>query len=146
MKTPLDSLKTMQINEVFTKEHIAKTFPMSLGILLRDMNIQINGGRVNLLYKADKLHKFMSDMEEVILTNKFDYLDNIVLELLDNYTILLGEKLEDIDIPEKDRTIFIDTCNNFKDRTWNDIFDDFLDAVYVVLKDATIAGRDIRFI
>jgi len=126
---------------------IINIFPLLLANCCRQSYIiNIKGSTQPLCYDWTKLMEFKNNLSIVIANENYDLLDNIILEFFKtyNYKILTKQSsylLFKIEFPKDAEDNFIETCNNFKDKQWDDILDDFLEALYIFLNTGTVHGQ-----
>ena len=148
-KVFIDSLKTYK-EPLYTKDKIASDFPFALANCCRSMKItNILGQPQGLLYDWTRLREFQVNLGIAIESEQYDYLDNIILEFFSeyNYKIITPDGkfvMFKIAFNEDAKNKFVDICNAFKGKEWNNILDDFLDSLYVFLNTITIHGENLE--
>ena len=134
-KETFNNLKCYRINSEEETSQFAQIFPIFLGNFFRLIHIKVLPiGVACLYYDPVKFLSFQTKLSYAILLHKYDDLDNIVLEFLDNYFCGTSH----IDLVEEERIKFINICNGFVGKHWNDILDSFVDALYDLLSTAMI--------
>jgi hypothetical protein len=142
-KKLFNGLKNYYINDD-NIESIAQAFPLVLGNLLRMMNVQVPPrSTVNLLFDRDKFLEFINNFGYAILNEDFDLFDNLIIEFISTYHYVILPYKYIIDLDEEQKIIFINLCNSFKGKKWNDILDIFVDGLYDLLSLSTVNGAEI---
>ena len=144
-KNTLEGLKNYKINENNMYD-IVKLFPLMLGNTLRMMYIFITpGSLINIAYTRESLMAFEIKFGYAMLMHKYDDLDNVLLDFLDSYHYgIPPDYLFHITFKDTARQHFINICNTFNGKTWNDIINPFIDVLYILFSSATIDGKDIN--
>jgi len=119
---------------------ISKIFPILFGNILRLSYVYFKPTvKVTLIYDQMEFLKFQTKFSYAILMHMYDNLDNIILEFLDTYHYgFPPDHIFHIEFNQEIRQKFIDTCNSFKGKTWNEIIDLFIDSFYELVSTATL--------
>jgi len=142
-KKIFDSLKTYKSHTDLNE--IAKSFPQIFVNFLCLLSITIPPCMIfNIRYTADALFKFQMNFGNAIATGNFDLLDNVLLELLSSYYCGFPPYEFRIEFCESSRDRFIELCNSFKGKSWDEICDPFIDSVYELLSSCTVSGYPIN--
>jgi len=124
--------------------HIADIFPKLLGNLLRIISVfHPPIYNVNLIYNPKDFYKFQINLSYAIANYNFDTLDNLVLEFIETYYYGIEPNIAKLKLGEEEKKKFIDTCNNFKGKQWNDIIGPFIDSLNDLLATGSINGMQI---
>ena len=145
-KSSLDALKNYKVNDDNIYD-IAKLFPMMLGNVLRMMYVYITpSSLINLSYKRENLMQFEIKFGYAMMMHKYDDVDNVLLDFLESYHYGLQgtEHIWHIKFKDTARNRFIEICNGFAGKKWNDIIEPFIDALYLLFSSATIEGKDVN--
>ena len=135
---------------LYTKDKIAERFPFTLANCCRTMKVtNIFGKPQGLLYDWGQLQIFQSNMGIAISQEKYDTLDDIIIDFFNSYNYKVitpkGQHVMfTVEFPESAETIFRNKCNTFKNKKWNDILDTFLDVLVEFLKTATVHGDTLE--
>lgn len=142
-KNLIDGLKVYKTRDD-NIDTISKIFPMMFGNLLTMMVVKFpNGTVMNMVFDRDKLDSFFENFRNAIYYNEFDYIDNVILDFLHGYNFKSPPYMVTIDFSDEEIINFTNTCNNFKEKHWNDILDDLVDAIYNLLCSATANNTPI---
>lgn len=140
-KIMLDQLKAYKDDDIYKKSLLFPSY--YIGSLESFILRFSNGGVVVLKIFPEKRKEFISKMSDTIQKNEFDYLDNIVLEIISNLHFVTHFGNIIINIDEEQKKKFIKTCNDFKGKEWNDILSPFIDTTYELLCKCTIQGGQL---
>jgi len=141
----LERLKSFRVNDT-NKNNMADAFPDTLATVLTMFTIRnIYGEEQALLYDWRKKVKFKINLGYAIANEYFDTFDEIILDFVKSYNYRKatpdGKFYEfKIEFPEQAIAEFESVCNAFKGRTWNDLLEDFINALRNLLDSATIHG------
>lgn len=125
---------------------ISKIFPILFGNILRLSYVYFKPtDRIMLVYNQLEFLKFQTKLGYAIMMHEYDYLDNIVLEFLDSYHYGFSPYVFHIKFNQEVRQKFIDTCNTFKGKTWNEIIDTFIDSFYELISTATLDDFERKY-
>lgn len=119
-------------------------FPSYFIGCLQSFILKFPTGQVVILKTPIQLkEKYIKEMKSILEENRFDYLDNLTLEILESlyFFTYFGNIFIKLDRDEKEK--FIDTCNNFKGKEWNEVISPFIDSVYELLQKCTIPGGQL---
>lgn len=126
----------------FPKEDIATLFPSLLADILRMfMAKSLNGRPLPIGYNWDKFMEFQTNLGIMIAQEKFDYLDNVVIQFLKSYQTCFNPYVITICILDDELRKYENICNEFKGKTWDEIIDDFIDATYNLFKTGKFLGK-----
>ena len=145
----INALKTYR-EPLYTKKKIAERFPLTLANCCRTMKVtNILGKPQGLLYDWGQLQAFKTNMGIAISHENYECLYNIIIDFFDsyNYKIITPKghlTMFTVKFPDYAKTAFTNTCNDFKSRAWNDIIDDFIDALVDFLRTATVHGDGLE--
>lgn len=124
--------------------HVADMFPRLLGNLLRIMSVyQPPIYTINLMYDQKDFYKFQINMSHAIANNSFDTLDDIVLGFIETYYYGLEPNKFYLQFGEGIRKNFIEICNSFKGKHWNDILNPFIDSLNDLLSSGIVNGMHV---
>jgi hypothetical protein len=142
-KTTINNLKMFKVTDDNIIP-ISKLFPILFGNILKLAYVQVKPDMIVALnYDYMLFIQFQTKLGYAILTHSYDTLDNIILEFLDSYNYgIPPEHMFYIDFSKDERQNFIDTCNSFKGKYWNDILDDFIEGFYNLLCTAHLDSMD----
>ncbi len=145
----LNSLKAYKFS-VMGRDAVITSFPELLANVCRMMKVtNVFGLPQAICYDWGKLLEFKINFSNAIAFENFDMLDNIILEFFSSYhyNIITPDGslvMFKVDFPEDETQKFVNTCNAFKGREWDDILPEFLDALYSYTSKATIHGDDLE--
>jgi hypothetical protein len=126
-------------------ETIAEVIPQYIADLFRTFFIPDNYGRPNYIgYDWGRLKEFQINLGNMIITGKFDYLDNIILQFLNGYGCFVYPYKHNVKFSNKEIEKFTKICNNFKNLTWDDIADPFIDATFDLFASGKIMNQKIK--
>lgn len=140
----LQPLKAYTTN-IYTKEIICTVFPNMLAQLCRMTSvINFYGYPQQLHFNPEHVIEFTNNLGCSIHQENYDLLDNIILKFFKEYyyMIPINNKYYRfvVDFNEEATNKFVETCNNFKGKQWDDIISPFLDSLYEFLNTITIHG------
>ena len=138
-KNSIMNLKAYKITNN-TDSLIAKIFPSLLGNFFKLFYIDVTVGNILALsFPIDKFLQFQTKFGYAILMQKYDNFDNIILEFVDE--IFVGVPpyiINKIEFGTEERQKFINICNGFVGKHWNDILEPFLEAYFILFSSAFI--------
>src|SRR5271157_5705076 len=118
--------------------YIADAFPKILGNFLRLMHTSVKLVYVfSLNFDRNKFMEFMINLGNAIQNNEFDYIDNIIIDLLSTYHYIYPPYKVIIDLDPLSTERFTVLCNGFKGKKWNDILSPLVDGIGDLLEAVT---------
>jgi hypothetical protein len=140
----LQGMKGYKTN-VHSIETIAGVIPQFIADLFRTFFVEDDAGRPNHIgYDWNRLMEFQINLGNMIKAGKFDYLDNVILQFLNGYGCFIYPFKHNVKFSNEEIGKFTDICNKFKDLTWDDIADPFLDATFDLFASSTILNQKIK--
>ena len=137
-KQTLDNLKYFKIQED-NLLHVTKAFPLLLSNTIRSMYIYFKLDTYTNISATYEQHlKLQTKLSYFILLHQYDNFDNVLLEYLDSVHYGIHPYIYKIEFNKEERQKFINVCNQFAGKHWNDILDPFLDALYNLLATASV--------
>jgi hypothetical protein len=142
------SLKAYKFS-VMGRDSVIKVFPELLANTCRTMQVtNMYGVPQGLCYDWNKLMEFKVNLSTAIAMEKYDTLDNIIIEFFDSYNYKIVTPMGQlvmfkVDFPKESKRKFETTCNAFKGRLWDDIIDEFVTSFYEFANTATIHGDNL---
>ena len=119
-------------------------FPSYFIGCLQSFILRFSTGHVVILKTPIPLkEKYIKEMKAILEENRFDYLDNLTLEIISSLYFFTNFGNIVIQVDKKEKEKFIATCNNFKGKEWNEVISPFIDSVYELLKKCTIPGGQL---
>ena len=145
-KKTIDNLKLYKATEENVIA-ISKIFPILFGNLLRLSYVYFKPTvKVSLIHDQMEFIKFQTKLGYAILMHEYDNLDNIVLEFLDTYHYGFPPTyIFHIEFNQEIRQNFINICNTFKGKTWNEIIDPFIDSFYELISTAALDDFERKY-
>jgi hypothetical protein len=125
---------------------VAGQFPSILcHVCINSYVINMYGQRQTIYYDWKKKIEFEVSLGAAIASEYYDILDDIIINFMKtfNYNIITpANTLVNfiVNIPEPSIAKFQNVCNNFKGKLWDDILNDFIDALYEFTNTITIHG------
>ena len=135
---------------IYEKNIVAETFPELLAQCLQMIKvINLYGEEQVLSYDWQKLVQFKVNMGNAVYTETYNSLDNILIDFLSTYhykkvTPAGSLVMFSINFLEEEKNIFIEKCESFKGKKWDNIVNDLIDAIYNLFNSATIHGNKLR--
>ena len=129
------------------KDTVINTIPMLIANCCRHSYvINVKGSTQPLCYDWTKLMEFRNNLSIAIAFENYDLLDNIILEFFKtyNYKVILNNlqyMIFTIEFPKESEDEFVETCNNFKGKQWDDILENLIEALYKFLNSGTVHGQ-----
>jgi len=108
---------------------IALEFPVMLSATLRMIPFKYELHNLLLSYNALGFLTFRTRLSTAIFTNNFDYLDNVILDFIKSSKYSYGATPLTLTFSEETTLNFVELCNSFKGRPWDDIIDPFIDGL-----------------
>ncbi len=142
-KLILDNLKRYKgkENSLDNLSHLFATYYIGC---LHSLTVRFSfGGIVVLRTPLELRQAFIDKMSDIIKKNEYDYLDNVALEIINSLHFMTRFGNINIDINDREKQKFINICNSFKGKNWNDIIHSFVDATYDLLCGCTIQGGQL---
>lgn len=130
---------------VFPIETIAEVFPSIFADILKMFRLRTAIGQsMPIGYDWSKLMEFQINLGNCIANNQFNYLDNILLQFLKSYSYVIPPYQFFIKFSNEEEEKFVNTCNAFKGKKWDDIIDVFIDAVYDLFETGKMFNQSIE--
>jgi len=130
---------------VYSKKIIAGIFPKIFAEILKSfMTRNAMGDPAPIGYDWNKIMEFQINMGTIIDQEKFDYLDNVVLQFLKSYSFVIPPYRFFIELPEEEIIKYTTICDGFKGKSWDDIIDVFIDATYNLFKTGTMRDQPLE--
>jgi hypothetical protein len=101
------------------------------------------GGVIVLKTPLELRKKFIDNMNTTIQENNFDYLDNITLDFMGSLHFVTNFGNIAITIDEEQKKKFIEICNSFKGKKWEEVCPIFIDNTYDLLCKCSIQGGQL---
>lgn len=131
---------------IFPIETIAKVVPHLLADYFKTFMAQNMQGTTSPIgYDWGRLLEFQNNLGMMIMSKKFDYLDNVVLQFLKSYSHVFSVYRFPIKFPDSSVEKFKKICDSFKEREWNDIVDEFIDAVELLFSSGKILNKNLTY-
>ena len=130
----------------FSLKAVATVFPETLANVLRLFNNRetiLRSASVTFDWSAMK--RFQMELGSAIYNENFDKLDDVVLKFYKTYHCVkpqgtyIGRYY--IFFPEESIEKFVNICNGFKNKTWNEVIDPFLDALHELFDSSSIKEK-----
>ncbi|HRZ18862.1 MAG TPA: hypothetical protein P5136_02285 [Methanofastidiosum sp.] len=123
---------------------ISSMAPVKIMYALRNFRIiDTTGQEYRLTFDGITVSPFQNKLRDAIENEDFDVLDNIILDFFKGYHIhLWGGKLY-ISFPEENINSFVNICNNFKGKKWDEIVQDFFISLYTFMLSGSLGPYPI---
>jgi len=129
----------------YSLEVISQVVPHLIGDLFRTFHItNKKGSPSHIGYDWGRLMEFQINLGSMIISKKFDYLDNVTLQFLNGFSTLEYPHRVFVKYPQKEIDKFIKICNKFKGLEWDDIVDEFVDSIYNLFASGKIINQQIN--
>lgn len=136
-----DALKVFN-SRVYSVEEISRAFPLLLiNTFTQFLVITEDGQWDRLYYDTSSLFYFNVNLGVAIRDNCFDYLDNIIVPFFEECFSIQNKKKYTVVFGEQEKLNFIDTCNSFKDKIWDDILNVFCEQLLLLVKSGKVNNR-----
>lgn len=129
---------------IYEKNIVAEVFPNMLTQWLTMIKVvNIYGLEQQLSYDWKKQVQFKLNLGHAIYNENYDKIDDIILEFMNTYHYkILTPKKELVLFPvvfkEEAKNEFINKCNSFKGKEWDNIVSDLIDSIYSLFESATV--------
>ena len=139
-----DLINALKVYKKMRPYDIEEKFPKAFVGCLQSMLVYFPTGHIVLLLAPLEIqNQFIDKFEEALKNDQYDQLDNITLDFISNLKYRTPDFEISLNIEEDEKQKFIDICNNFKDKEWDEIIDEFIDSVYNLLSNCTIYGGQL---
>ena len=148
IKHMLPGLKAQRI-AIYERNIVAEAFPTLLAHCLQMLKVtNIFGHEQILMYDWQKLVQFKINLGGAIYNKNYDMIDDILLDFLSTYhykKVTPRGKLVMfmMEFPEEAKNAFVEKCNAFKGKDWDEIVCDLVDAIYSLLESTTVHGNKL---
>jgi hypothetical protein len=145
----------MKVKDIFESVKVLKTINCDLDTISEIVPIKILyslrafriidplGKTYELTFDGSQIPEFQNNLRKAIKTSNFDTLDNIIIDFFEWYHISFGDGNLYVTFRTDVREKFINTCNNFKGKIWDDIVDDFFTSLYDLISSGKVGPYDI---
>ena len=130
---------------IFSLETVATVVPQLISDLFKSFFIEgPRGHPMPIGYDWGRLMEFQVNLGTVIVNQNFDYLDNIIIQFFKSYGCVVPPHKHHIQFPDEAITKFTLICNSFKGKEWDDIIDEFIDALYDFFSQGTMLNIPVQ--
>lgn len=136
-----DTLK-MFVSSLYSLDILSRVFPLLLINKFTSFLVVTEDNMWDrLCYSFNGFFQFRINLGVAIRDSNFDNFDNVLLPFLEEcYSVQNGKKYTLV-FDEEQKKKFIDVCNSFKGKLWDDIINEFCDELLVLAKSSTVNGR-----
>jgi len=128
----------------FSIETIAEVVPSLIADFFKTfMATNMQGNASPIGYDWGRLLEFQINLGTMIKTKQFDYLDNVVIQFLKSYSHVHSAYRFFIKFSDAAIEKFTKICNSFKGLDWDDIVDEFVDALYEFFSQGKMANNKL---
>lgn len=123
---------------------IANTVPIVMANILKTfMAVTLNNNLYPIGYRGDILIEFQVNLGTAIATQNFNNLYDIMIRFLSSYNYTYSMYRYFIKFTEEDLKKYKDACDFFKEKQWDDIVSDFIDATYTLFSNGTMSNNKL---
>ena len=129
---------------VYPMQTIVDVFPHLIADYCKSFLVTRFDGHTDTIgYDWGRLLEFQINLGSMISSHKFEYLDNVVLQLFKSYSYIYTVYQFYIDFDSISVKRFVKTCDTFKNKEWDDVIDDFVDALHDLFSSGTFLNKKV---
>jgi len=142
-----DLFKSLMVfrTPTYNIESIANGFPFSIANLLKSfMTKTFSDMQYPIRYDYNRLMEFKINLGIMIHKQDFSSLYSVFIQFLNSFNYFYAMYVFHIKFPETALVDFKKKCDSFKDKEWNDIISELVDAVYELFSQGTFANKPVE--